>query len=517
MLQRLGLAYRVVLLAAGDLGFSSAMTYDLEVWAPGVEKWLEVSSCSVFTDYQARRANLRFRPGPGEKPEFLHTLNGSALALPRLMVALLETLPGRRREVWPFPSPSTAYVGFLPVGSLRRRNWPIALAILFVAQLVWYLFYTQQIVQALRVNAEGLSRIYAYVQEGMSPVPPSADEILFQLQGILLESGVPLILSGPGDTILAAENLPFEADLSIPADQDRVRRYTRRMDLQHPPRGDPAVALIHFGDTPEVRGLRWIPFFQAGGLLLTGFLAILSVRAQRRSESERAWTAMARELAHQLGTPISSLQGWLELLTAPSEERPAGVGEGEIAQEIGADLTRLGRISHRFELIGMEPELEEVDLRMILGELQRYMEARIPRLARGIELRVEVPPDLPSVVGNDVLLTWALENVVKNALDALGGTGGTIRISAESVAGREVLVSVSDTGPGVAPEIRADIFEPGVTTKERGWGVGLALSRRIVEVVHRGRIELADQEAGGATFRIHLRPYLPKTGSKGGP
>jgi seryl-tRNA synthetase len=91
ILQRLGLAYRVVLLAAGDLGFSSAMTYDLEVWAPGVEKWLEVSSCSVFTDYQARRANLRFRPGPGGKPAFVHTLNGSGLALPRLMVALLET------------------------------------------------------------------------------------------------------------------------------------------------------------------------------------------------------------------------------------------------------------------------------------------------------------------------------------------------------------------------------------------------------------------------------------------
>jgi signal transduction histidine kinase len=288
------------------------------------------------------------------------------------------------------------------------------------------------------------------------------------------------------------------------------------MDLQHPPRGDPAVALIHFGDTPEIRGLRWIPFFQAGGLLLTAFLAILSVRAQRRSESERAWTAMARELAHQLGTPISSLQGWLELLTAPSEEKPQGLGEGEIAREIGADLTRLERISHRFELIGMEPELGEVDLRLILEELHRYMEARIPRLSRGVELVVEVPPDLPSVMGNDVLLTWALENVVKNALDALGGTGGTIRIKAESRRGREVLISVSDTGPGVAPEIRSDLFEPGVTTKERGWGVGLALSRRIVEGLHKGRIELADQVGSGATFHIHLPSYPSKTGSQGG-
>jgi seryl-tRNA synthetase len=111
VLQRLGLAYRVVLLAAGDLGFSSAMTYDLEVWAPGVEKWLEVSSCSVFTDYQARRANLRFRPAPGEKPEFLHTLNGSALALPRLMVAILESYQDEGGGV-SLPEPLHGYTGF---------------------------------------------------------------------------------------------------------------------------------------------------------------------------------------------------------------------------------------------------------------------------------------------------------------------------------------------------------------------------------------------------------------------
>ncbi len=111
VLQRLGLAYRVVLLAAGDLGFSGAMTYDLEVWAPGVEKWLEVSSCSVFTDYQARRANLRFRRAPGERPEFVHTLNGSGLALPRLVVALLEAYQQEDGGVV-LPEPLHSYAGF---------------------------------------------------------------------------------------------------------------------------------------------------------------------------------------------------------------------------------------------------------------------------------------------------------------------------------------------------------------------------------------------------------------------
>lgn len=390
---------------------------------------------------------------------------------------------------------------------MKRRNWPIALAIVFVAQLVWYLLYTQQIVQALRANSEVLSQVYAYVQEGMSPVPPSPDEFLLNLQGILLESGVPIILSGPGDTILAVENLPFKADLTIPGDQDRVRDYARRIDIQHPPRGDSAIALIHYGDPPEVRSLRWIPFFQVGGLLITAFLGILAIRTQRRSEAERVWTAMARELAHQLGTPISSLQGWLELLRLPAGERPEEMDQEEISEEIGADLTRLERISHRFELIGRDPDLEEVELQGILEALRRYLEARIPRLAAGVNLEMDVPPDLPPVMGNETLLTWALENLVKNALDALGGKGGTIRIRASGATRKEVLISVMDTGPGVPPEVRGELFEPGVTTKNRGWGVGLALSRRIVEGVHGGRIELGDDGSGGATFHIRLPTF----------
>jgi seryl-tRNA synthetase len=90
VLELLELPYRRLLLAAGDTGFSSAMTYDLEVYAPAVGKWLEVSSCSVFTDFQARRANIRYRPAPGEKPRFVHTLNGSGLALPRIIASLIE-------------------------------------------------------------------------------------------------------------------------------------------------------------------------------------------------------------------------------------------------------------------------------------------------------------------------------------------------------------------------------------------------------------------------------------------
>ena len=213
---------------------------------------------------------------------------------------------------------------------------------------------------------------------------------------------------------------------------------------------------------------------------------------------------MARELAHQLGTPLSSLAGWLEVLRLPQPERPGDLDEFDIATSIGEDLERLERISHRFELIGREPELEPLSVRQVVEDLEAYLQARIPRLARkGVDLIVDIPQGLPRVMGNEVLLIWALENVVKNALDALAGRGGKITIYAREVGGGWVSLRIRDTGPGVDPEIRDKIFEPGVSSKSSGWGVGLALSRRIVEGVHKGRIELLES-VEGTTFQIRL-------------
>jgi signal transduction histidine kinase len=213
---------------------------------------------------------------------------------------------------------------------------------------------------------------------------------------------------------------------------------------------------------------------------------------------------MARELAHQLGTPLSSLAGWLEVLSLPVDERPGGLRDREIAGSIGVYLQRLEGISHRFELIGTEPELESLSVRQVVSDLEQYLASRIPKLSRkSVELVVDIPPGLPRVQGNEVLLIWALENVVKNALDALAGRGGKITIYAREIGGKWISLRIRDTGPGVDPEIRDKLFEPGVTTKSSGWGVGLALSRRIVEGVHKGRIELLEGFEG-TTFQIRL-------------
>jgi signal transduction histidine kinase len=386
-----------------------------------------------------------------------------------------------------------------------RIKWPVALATAFVLLLGWWLVYTQQIVQRVEENSLLLSRIFAEVQEGLLTQNPTREtQALVNLQRMIVETQVPLVVMGPADTVLYHANLPFVVDQGTSAGQARIRAYVRVLDALNPPIGDPNTLHIHFGQTPAVGRLRWIPWLQAGGLLLTVFVGALVVQTQRRAEGERAWTSMARELAHQLGTPLSSLQGWLEVLRLPRGERPGDLDDGEIAGSIEEDLERLERISHRFELIGTDPELESLSVRQVVTDLEHYLVARIPRLARtGIDLVVDVPQGLPRIKGNEVLLVWALENVVKNALDALAGRGGKITIYARDIGGKWVSVRIRDTGPGVDPEVRDKIFEPGVSTKAGGWGVGLALSRRIVEGVHGGRIELLETQEG-TTFQIRL-------------
>ncbi len=385
------------------------------------------------------------------------------------------------------------------------RKWPIVLAVLFVVLLGWYLFYTQQIVQALRTDAANFTRIYQKVQEGLAdPSEGGSTRALAELQRLIIDAGVPLVLTGPGDTVLAVANLPFEADLSTVEGRRRVREYLRIIDLTHPPVGDPDVQHVHYGDPPEVLRLRLIPWFQAGGLFLTVLVGFALIRYQRRVEGERAWTAMARELAHQLGTPISSLQGWLEVLSLPPGTRPGAVEESEIVREMEEDLVRLEGISRRFELIGREPELASLRIEAVLQDLERYLNTRLPRLGPGVALDMDVPEGLPPVQGHAVLLTWALENVVKNSLDALAGRGGAITIECSIAEPGWVAIVIRDTGPGVDLSIRDRMFEPGVSTKSGGWGVGLALARRIVEGVHGGRIELVEGAEEGTAVRVKL-------------
>jgi len=399
---------------------------------------------------------------------------------------------------------------------MMRIKWPVAIATLFIVLLGWYLLYTQSFVDELHRNDELLTQVSGLVQELIQDTgdPGSGGAVrdrrrfetaLFELQEVVVASGIPMIWTGQNDTVLSAENLPFEADIYSPRGQDQVKLFVRRLGASgREPIQGAGGTLIHFGDTPQLARLKWIPWLQASGLVITVSIGFLVIRAQRRAEQDKAWTAMARELAHQLGTPISSLQGWLELLRLPVEERPSAVEADAVADGIEEDLVRLERISYRFELIGRDPTLESLDIREVVRDLETYLQARIPRLSTGVLLIVDVPKGLPKVLGNEVLLLWALENIVKNALDAMAGKGGEIRLKVREGLPGWLHVRIQDTGPGVDPELRDKIFEPGVSGKEGGWGVGLTLSRRIIERAHKGQIHLLDNEGRGAIFDIRL-------------
>ncbi len=400
-----------------------------------------------------------------------------------------------------------------------RIKWPVAMATLFLALLGWYVIYPQTIRDELLQNEERMSEVFILAQELIQDTAGAErsgvggrlqdvrgfDNPLFELTEVVIRSGIPMIWVSPADSVLSVENLPFDADVLTPEGQEQVRAYVRGLEAtgREPVRGA-GGDLIYFGETPGLSGLRVIPWLQASGLMLTTLIGFLVIRYQRRAEQDKAWTAMARELAHQLGTPISSLKGWLEFMSLPAEERPEGVESDTVALGIEEDLVRLERISHRFELIGLDPELETLDIREVVRDLEQYLQARLPRLASKVLLVVDVPKDMPEILGSEVLLSWALENVVKNALDALAGRGGEIRLKVKKGPSGWLHLRIQDTGPGVDPELRNKLFDPGVSGKARGWGVGLTLSRRIIEVTHKGHIFLLDSEGEGAIFDIRL-------------
>ncbi len=400
-----------------------------------------------------------------------------------------------------------------------RIRWPVALATLFLVLFGWYLIYTQSLLVGLNENQALTSEVFSIAQELIQDTVGSEtsdaggrlqnvrgfENLLFELQEVIIRSGIPMIWISPTDSVLSVENLPFDADIFTPEGQELVKAHVRGLAAagREPVRGA-AGNLLYFGDTPQLSGLRWIPWLQASGLMLTALIGFLVIRYQRRAEQDKAWTAMARELAHQLGTPISSLQGWLELMSLPAEERPEELEGDAVAAGIEEDLVRLERISHRFELIGRDPDLETLDIRELVRDLEQYLQARLPRLASGVLLVVDVPKDMPEIRGSEVLLSWALENVVKNALDALAGRGGEIRLKVRRGPSGWLHLRIQDTGPGVGLELRDTIFEPGVSGKARGWGVGLTLARRIIEGTHKGHIFLLNSEGEGAIFDIRL-------------
>ena len=399
-----------------------------------------------------------------------------------------------------------------------RRLFPFAIAVTFAAVLVSFLVYTQQMANALRMDAAVFSRIYALTFQATSAPDPQeqqrlTDEVLFEVLGEVNRLEIPVIVTDLEGNPTSVANLPFDAAPRDPEGMRRIRAYVAELDQRSPAVTAPQYNLqIHFGEPIFLRRLKWIPWLQSSVLFLLVAGGALVVLASIRGERERIWSAMARESAHQMGTPLSSLVGWLEQLETEIEPAadgsravaaPAPAARAELVAEMKADTDRLLKVSRRFELIGQPPRLDEVAIADVAERLRRYFEARLPSLGSRVSLNVQVPGDAPLVRGNETLLEWAFENLIKNALDALAGREGRVVVEYDGCHSDKAAFRVHDTGPGVAPSHRNRIFDIGFSTKESGWGVGLSLVRRIIEDMHGGSIVLEHADRG-ASFRIQL-------------
>jgi signal transduction histidine kinase len=379
-----------------------------------------------------------------------------------------------------------------------RRPRAFLLVALGVALLLgWYVAYTQQLIRELRRDAAQAGTMYARVYRALTDTSGNADvatSAMFDLARTIRESGVPLILTDGEGRATAVANLPFDA---TPGDA-QTAAYVAVLDRLNAPIVEPGIGAVHYGDSPVVRGLRVIPLLQAGALVLLLLAGLYALRERGRAEREQVWAGMARESAHQLGTPLSSLNGWIELL----RDRDDGTARDTL-DRMAQDVDRLERVAHRFERIGRPPRRDLVALDAMADRMADYFARRAPTLSRKVVVRAEHGQSAVQVHGDAVLLEWVVEALVKNAIDALGGRGGEVVIEASALPEGGGRLRVRDNGPGIPSAMRKRIFDAGFTTKERGWGIGLALARRIVEENHGGKLRLVPVTEG-ATFDVML-------------
>lgn len=290
------------------------------------------------------------------------------------------------------------------------------------------------------------------------------------------------------------------ADIEALADQ--FAEYHEPITITFGEEGQMQNQYVYYGESPTIRYLRFFPYVQFGILALLLGIGYITYKSITRSEQSNLWVGMTKEAAHQLGTPLSSIYGWLQLL---KDKNPDDEETLTIAYEIENDVTRLKGIAERFNKIGSHPELKLVHPEPIIDDVISYMKRRLPQLGKSIEVRKSIQTDVKAHI-NPELFQWAVENLIKNAMDAIKETvAGTYVSITVKKDGGQMIIDVEDSGSGIDRKYQKEIFKPGYSTKKRGWGLGLSLTKRIIEEYHKGRVFVYTSEVNkGTVIRITL-------------
>ena len=372
----------------------------------------------------------------------------------------------------------------------RKKTWKFWLLIFAIIIGISSLFVTNSLVKSLAYEEKKKIEIWAYATNQMVNI---SDDGNFSLAIKVMESNenIPIILADENDSILNYRNLNPISEITDEYLQKQLAIMTQQNEPIEIQVFEEYKQLLYYKDSILLTRLRYYPMFQLGLITLFMFIAYLAFSSARKAEQNQVWAGMAKETAHQLGTPLSSLMAWVELLKSKAETK-------DMVLEMEKDVVRLETITDRFSKIGSKPTLENKNIVKVVEEATNYLKSRLPE-----KVIIEVYSEKPSIIVpvSVVLLNWVIENICKNAVDAMKGEG-LIKIEMEQDE-TYVKIHIKDTGKGIEPGLMNSIFKPGVTSKKRGWGLGLSLSKRIIQEYHKGRIYVKSSVEGkGTTFSI---------------
>jgi len=384
-----------------------------------------------------------------------------------------------------------------------RNSVNIKLGLFFVGLIliIGLLAYSNSIVSRLKNDNREIVKLYSEIIA--KTVNEDSDTNLnFVFDEIIKKVQFPIIYSDP-------ESKPiYSRNLSERLTSEELQKSLASMDQQNDPipivymdrDSNESITLgyLHYGDSDLIRKLQWLPYLEIGVVALFIFIGFIGFNSIRNSEKRNIWVGMARETAHQLGTPVSALMGWVDRLRTHPEEST------NVVKEMESDLKRLEQIGSRFSKMGSDSELKSISLKELVDRQSAYLKKRLPLLKKEIALTVSGIDNI-SIDGNEILLGWAIENVIRNGIDSIQSEKGKvdISISSDDVSG---IIQIQDSGAGILKGDWKNIFRPGFSTKERGWGLGLSLVNRIINEIHDGEIKVLHSKIGfGTCFEIRIK------------
>jgi signal transduction histidine kinase len=402
--------------------------------------------------------------------------------------------------------------------SYGSANIKIALLVTGVLIIIATLIYTQILVSDILEREREIANLYAKSIEFIAnPDEDLSGEYNFIFNNVVNSNLInfPIVVTdAKSKKPTFIKNLEIDSALGKSEQEKIIGEMVMKMDEVNTPikvsyQDSILLSYVHYGQSKLVSRLKTLPIIQfiVAGIFI--FLGYFGFNYIKRTEQSNIWVGLSKETAHQLGTPISSLMGWNELIRENSKN-PGKVAE--LSGEMGNDIERLTKIANRFSKIGSKPDLKPENVNDVIQKVVKYFEIRIPSISTGtfegntkkkVNLVVKGSADARAFINRD-LFEWVIENLTKNALDAIENAAGSITFDIEEK-GNFIFIDVTDTGKGIDLRFKKDIFRPGYSTKVRGWGLGLSLSKRIIETYHKGKLAIKESEPGkGTTFRIRL-------------